>query len=141
MISPIPNSGFINYKRAQSPQGLTNHNRIFSGITPNINNHYQILNSPNIQPTNYNFLSNNNNNYNINFINQKFPFQSQFNNYNKVNAVNENPINYNYQNISNNNFNNTINYNTTNNINNIQIQNTIPLSNNNIHKIIRCCFS
>ena len=145
MISPIPNSTLINYQKALSPQGLSNHNRMLSSISPNNNNHYQILNSPNIQQTNYNLFSNNNNNYNANYINQKFPPQSTFNYY-KGNAFFEVPINYNYNNISPTNFNKTINTNTTNNlhninnINNIQIHNKIPLSNlsnNNIHFINR----
>ena len=144
MISPIPNSTLINYQKALSPQGLSNHNRMLSSISPNNNNHYQILNSPNIQQANYNLLSNNNNNYNAIYINQKFPPQSQFN-YCKGNAFFENPINYNYNNnnISNTIFTKTINNNTINNIkniNNIQIHNKIPLSNlssNNIHFINR----
>ena len=137
MISPIPNSNLINYQKVHNPQGLSNHNRMLSSIIPNSNNHYQILNSPNIQQTNYNMFINNNNNYNANYINQKFPPQSQFNYY-KGNAFFEIPINYNYNNLSPTHFNKTINNNTirnVNNINNIQIHNKIPLSkltNNNI---------
>ena len=145
MINPIQNSNLINYQKVINPQGFSNHNRMLSSIIPNNNNHYQILNSPNIQQTNYNLFSNNNNNYNANYINQKFPPQSPFNYY-KGNAFFEVPINYNYNNISPTNFNKTINNNTTNNlhninnINNIQIHNKIPLSNlsnNNIHFINR----
>jgi len=138
MISPTPNSNIINYQNILSPIGLPNHNRMLSSITPNSNNHYHILNSPNMQHINYNLLSNNNNNnYNVNYFHQKLPQQNQFNYYNKEIAFYESPNSYNYKDISNTNFTKTINNNIPYNFNKMQVHNKVPSSNNYNNLITR----